>query len=136
MLNVIYCSTFHYTFIYPILLGLASFTLSLLWAINGNISKDKINKGEIPYGTHRFVNQWIMYLAESCAIICYYIKQLYFPINTFPKEKRERKKFVIHHILYFLLLGLFDVINNILGIIIDNSNIKIFENICLIIRFF
>ena len=103
MANLIYCSKLSFSFIYPILLGLASFTLSILWTIIGTISKDKIDKGKIPYGTHRFVNQWIMYLAESCAIICYYIKQLCFPIKTFPENKKEKMKCSTSYSIFFTL---------------------------------
>ena len=48
MVQLIYCANLTYKFIYPILFGLAHYILSILWTINDNISKDKIDKGEIP----------------------------------------------------------------------------------------
>ena len=139
MVQLIYCANLTYKFIYPILFGLAHYILSILWTINDNISKDKIDKGEIPYGTHHFVNQWLMYLSESCVFICYYIRQLSFPIKTFPQDKRERKKFVLHHIKYFFILGSLDVLYTILSFIIDDPNASskvLYLNICEIILFF
>lgn len=139
MVHVIYCANLTYKFIYPILFGLTHYILTLLWTINDNISKDKIDKGAIPYGTHSFVNQWMMYLSESCVFICYYIKQFYFPINTFPQNKREKKTFILHHIKFFLILGSLDVLYTMLGFVIDDPNASskvLYLNLCEIIHFF
>ena len=136
----IYFGNFNYKIIYPILVAIASIILLILKKLVTNLNEEKEKNNEPIYGTHSIVYRWIMFLAESMAILFYLIKQWKFPVHGLYKitknETPNKMKAIIIHIFFYCCLALFDLSGSIIDLATNSSDAHLTDELFLIVRFF